>query len=66
LQLEWHKSDAMSQSNEDEKYKLTVTELKKFKGFENIENTEAEAIINSLYMLSLLLYNFYTVTNANE
>jgi len=56
----------MSQSNEDEKYKLTVTELKKFKGFENIENTEAEAIINSLYMLSLLLYNFYTVTNANE
>ena len=35
---------------------LTIEELKSFPGFENIDNKEAEEIIQSLYELSLLTY----------
>lgn len=35
---------------------LTIKELKSFSGFENIEDKEAEEIIQSLYKLSLLTY----------
>jgi hypothetical protein len=35
---------------------LTIEELKSFPGCENIDNKEAEEIIQSLYKLSLLTY----------
>lgn len=35
---------------------LTIEELKSCPGFENIDNKEAEEIIQSLYKLSLLTY----------
>jgi len=47
---------------------LTIKELKSFPGFENIEDKEAEEIIQSLYKLSILkdevLNRGYVVTNT--
>jgi hypothetical protein len=37
--------------------RLTIEELKSFPGCENIDNMEAEKIIQSLYELSLLSYD---------
>lgn len=39
---------------------LTIEELKSFPGCENIDNKEAEEIIQSLYKLSLLTYEVLT------
>jgi len=36
---------------------LTIEELRSFPGWENIEDKEAEKIIQSLYELSLLSYD---------
>jgi hypothetical protein len=36
--------------------RIRIEELKSFPGFENIEDKEAEEIIQSLYKLSLLTY----------
>jgi hypothetical protein len=44
-------SDTANDSN-----MLTIEELKAYPGCENIENKEAEEIIQSLYKLSLLTY----------
>jgi len=56
----------MSNAKEaDEKYKLTVEELKRFSGFEHIKNTDAEVVINNLYQLSLLFYEYYKL-NMND
>ena len=40
----------------EKRRKLTILELKQFKGFENIGNDEAEIIAEELYQLSLLCY----------
>lgn len=48
--------------NEEEKYKLTFEELKNYPGFNSIDITEAEEVINNLHLLSLLLYEFYQST----
>jgi hypothetical protein len=50
---------------DDRKHKLNIEELKKHKGLENLENTDAEIVINSLYHLSLLFYECYQL-NMNE
>lgn len=39
--------------------RLTVTELKSFKGCEHYTDEEAEIIIEGLYKLSLISYNAY-------
>ena len=39
---------------------LTIEELKSFPGCENIDNKEAEEIVQSLYKLSLLTYEVLT------
>jgi len=39
---------------------LTIEELKSFPGCKNIDNKEAEEIIQSLYKLSLLTYEVLT------
>ena len=49
----------------NEKHKLTNEELKTFPGFESIENTDAEVVINNLYHLSLLFYEYYKL-NVND
>lgn len=38
--------------------KLTIEELKAFNGFENIEDIEAEEIINSFIQLAIVLNEF--------
>ena len=37
--------------------KLSLKELREFKGFTNIDESEANEIINSLYELAILVYN---------
>ncbi len=49
----------------DDKNKSTREELKTFPGFELIENTDAEIVINNLYYLSLLFYEYYKL-NIHE
>ena len=39
--------------------KLSIKELKKISEFESLDDTEAEIIINDLYLLSLILHEFY-------
>jgi len=43
--------------SDDEKVKITIKELRKFKGFENISDSECEEIIESLLKLSVIVYN---------
>ncbi|WP_269221884.1 hypothetical protein [Flavobacterium sp. IMCC34518] len=42
--------------NEDNT-KLTIEELRKFKGFEEISESEAKEIIESLFQLAIIGYN---------
>ena len=48
--------------------KLTISQLRKHKGFENIDDTEAEMIIDSLYELSLICFSIYKskINNKNN
>ncbi len=43
--------------SDNEKIKITIKELRKFKGFENISDSECEEIIDSLLKLSIIVYN---------
>ena len=43
--------------SDDEKVKITIKELRKFKGFENISDSECEEIIECLLKLSVIVYN---------
>ncbi len=45
--------------------RLTVSKLKKYKGFEQIGEEEATKIIEGLYQLSLLTYAIYQ-NNSNK
>ncbi|GAA4100507.1 hypothetical protein [Mucilaginibacter panaciglaebae] len=56
----------MSNTGEaDRKGKLTFEELRKYPGFELIEISDAEVVINNLYQLSLLFYEYYK-SNISE
>jgi hypothetical protein len=37
--------------------RLTVNELRKFRGFEEISDSEAENVIDSLVRLAMIMYN---------
>ena len=39
--------------------KLSISELRNYKGFENISNADSAIIIEELYQLSLLCYSIY-------
>lgn len=41
----------------EEKVRLTTNELRKFKGFETVSDSEAESIIDSLVKLAIITYN---------
>jgi hypothetical protein len=47
--------------NENKSYELTHTELKKFKGFENISDVEATEICLQLKELSLILFDAFQI-----
>lgn len=42
---------------DEEKIKLTNNELRKFKGFEVISDSECENIIDALVKLAIIVYN---------
>lgn len=42
---------------DEEKIRLTNDELRKFKGFETISDSESENIIDSLVKLAIITYN---------
>jgi uncharacterized protein (DUF2225 family) len=46
--------------------KLTVSELRKYKGFENISDNDAEIITEGFYQLSLLCYSIYKSKTSNN
>ena len=49
----------MSKHDEDElkKVRITVDELRKFKGFESLSDEKAEEVIEMLLKFSILCYN---------
>lgn len=53
------------QDNEHKRKRLTVDELKKYKGFENYTDEEAEETIFTLEKLSVLFYELY-MKSINE
>ncbi len=50
--------------NADEIHKLTIEEVKQFRGFSLMEDADIELVINNLYMLSLLCYEFNQSNNT--
>ena len=57
----------MKDVNERKKHKrLSVTELKKCKGFENYSDAEAEETIIALEKLSILFYELYMKQKHNK
>jgi hypothetical protein len=46
----------------EEDCKLTVTELRKFKGFEDISEEEGEKLIDALHQLTVICYEEF-ITN---
>lgn len=49
---------------DNEKIKITIEELRKFKGFETISDSEAESIIDSLAQLAIIAYNLNMEENG--
>ena len=47
----------MKEELDEDKLRLTNKELRKFKGFENISDSECEEIIDSLLKLAMIVYN---------
>ena len=43
----------------DENFKLTVEELKKMSGFEKVNEEQALAMIETIFLLSILAFNIY-------
>jgi hypothetical protein len=43
--------------------KLTIAQLKKFKGLSNLTDEEAGKIIDKLHMLSIITHTISTLTN---
>lgn len=41
----------------EENTRLTIEELRKFKGFEEISESEAKEIIETLFQLAIIAYN---------
>ncbi|MCG2610645.1 hypothetical protein LZZ90_03905 [Flavobacterium sp. SM15] len=48
----------------NEKIKLTIEELRKFKGFEAVSDSDAENIIDSLAQLAIIAYNLNIEENG--
>jgi hypothetical protein len=46
--------------------KLTISELRKYKGFENINDNDAEIVTEELYQLSLLCWSIYKSNISNK
>lgn len=48
----------------EEKVRLTTNELRKFKGFETVSDSEAESIIDSLVQIAIIAYNLNIEENG--
>lgn len=46
--------------------KLTLLQLKQFKGFENIDDKIALSIIDTLCQFSMIAFNFFHSTNPKQ
>ena len=46
-------------SNQNKYYEITPAELRKYKGYENVSDTEANEICFQLRELSLILYDLF-------
>ena len=56
----WESAEALTMYNDglnEENTRLTIEELRKFKGFEEISESEAKEIIESLFQLAIIGYN---------
>lgn len=54
----------MNSTNDDtENWRMTVKELRKFEGFENISEEEAEKVIDSLVQLALIVFEINLIEN---
>lgn len=58
--LEQKESNFCDQKQKAEKnqVKLTIEELRRCKGFETVSESEAQDIIESLFRLAVIVYNF--------
>ena len=48
----------------DENFKLTVEELKQMNGFEGINEEQALAVIETMFLMSILVFNAYNKENV--
>lgn len=46
--------------------KLTLSQLKQFKGFETMDDRIALAIIDTLFQFSIIAFNFFHLTNIKQ
>lgn len=60
IRLEQKESNFCDQKQKAEKnqVKLTIEELRSCKGFETVSESEAQDIIESLFRLAVIVYNF--------
>lgn len=60
IRLEQKESNFCDQKQKDEKdqVKLTIEELRGCKGFETVSELEGQDIIESLFRLAVIVYNF--------
>ena len=56
IRLEQKESNFCDQKQKTEK--LTIEELRSFKGFETVSESEGQEIIESLFGLAVIVYNF--------
>lgn len=47
------------QNQEEEKKGLTIEKLKKYQGFENLNDDEAKALIQNIDQLALVFYEYF-------
>lgn len=45
---------------------ITLSQLKQYKGFENIANEDGESIISLLYQYSILAYQFFYYSKSGN
>lgn len=53
------KTNFDSTKKSKEKRKLTIKELRKFKGLENLSNEDAQEIIDSLEIMAITIFSIY-------
>lgn len=54
-----HSEEDFHRNLPDKERKLTIAELRKYEGFENISDSAAGQITEELYQLSLLCFSIY-------